>query len=57
MDSSSNTYGLFPQGAFPWVFLGSVAVHLPKRHFLDATLDISIERKSGVPRFKPGAAG
>ena len=39
------------------VFLGSVAVHLSKRHFLDRTLNISIERKLGAPRFEPGAAG
>ena len=38
-------------------FLGSFAVHLSKRHFLYPTLDISIERKSGAPRFKPRAAG
>ena len=38
-------------------FFGYVAVHLSKRHFLNATLDISIERKSGAPRFEPGAAG
>ena len=38
-------------------FLGSVAVHLSEQHFLDATLNISIERKSGAPRFEPGAGG
>ena len=38
-------------------FFGSVAVHLSKQHFLDATLDISIERKLGAPRFEPRAAG
>ena len=41
------------------IFFGGsvVAVHLSKQHFLDATLDNSIERKSGAPRFEPGAAG
>ena len=38
-------------------FFCSVADHLLKRHFLDPMLDISIERKSGVPRFELGAAG
>ena len=40
-----------------YYFLGSVAVHFSKQHFLDAALGISIVRKSGAPRFKPGAAG
>ena len=38
-------------------FLGSVAVHLSKQHFIDGALDISIVRKAGAPMFEPGAAG
>ena len=41
-------------------FLGggcSIFVHYSKQHFLGATLDISMVRKSGAPRFKPEAAG
>ena len=36
-----------------WVLLPSTS----KQHFLDATLNISIIRKLGAPRFEPGAAG
>ena len=37
---------------------GSIAVHSSKQHFfsLDATLVISIVRKSGAPRFEPRAS-
>ena len=41
------------------IFLGGsvVAVHLSKQHFLDATLDNSIERKSGHRDSNPGLLG
>ena len=38
-------------------FLGSIAVHISKQHFLGAKLNTSIVRKSGGSRFETGAAG